>query len=226
MLEKLEVKLVASLMPRFSLSNMHLSGARGRFSSSSSVRPSVSFILGGPASGKGTQCEKLALEFGMKHVSAGQLLRDEVNNPNSKNGGQISQILKDGQIVPAEITVSLLENCIKLNPLQRILIDGFPRNLNNLECWLQNAYTNSCDIEKVVFIDVSLSELRRRLLLRGSNGSGRSDDNLDTASRRFQVFQDSTMPMLVHPVLQPLVYKIDGEKAIDQVYSDVRKLYL
>jgi len=71
--------------------------------------PTVVFVLGGPGAGKGTQCAKIVQEFQYVHLSAGDLLREERNTPGSKCGELIESHIRNGTIVPVEITCSLLE---------------------------------------------------------------------------------------------------------------------
>jgi len=85
----------------------------------------------GPGAGKGTQCEKLSQEFGISHLSAGELLRQERIKPTA-NGQLIDEYLREGKIVPVEISLNLLKNEIYSLAASRYLIDGFPRNWDNL----------------------------------------------------------------------------------------------
>ena len=85
----------------------------------------------GPGAGKGTQCEKLSKEFGISHLSAGELLRQERIKPTA-NGQLIDEYLREGKIVPVEISLNLLKNEIYSLAASRYLIDGFPRNWDNL----------------------------------------------------------------------------------------------
>src|SRR5881398_1075765 len=73
----------------------------------------VIFVLGGPGAGKGTQCAKLVADYGFKHLSAGDLLREEQDRPGSEFGEMIKAYIKEGTIVPMEVTVQLLENAMK-----------------------------------------------------------------------------------------------------------------
>jgi UMP-CMP kinase len=88
----------------------------------------VIFVLGGPGSGKGTQCARLVEDFQFKHLSAGDLLREEQSRPDSEFGELIAEYIRDGKIVPMEVTVKLLENAIlksqKEEHLSQFLIDG------------------------------------------------------------------------------------------------------
>lgn len=95
---------------------------------------SVIFVLGGPGSGKGTQCAKLVSDYGFTHLSAGDLLRAEQDRPDSEFGNLIKEYIKEGTIVPMEITVKLLENAMRAvldekkkgkdDEAGRFLIDG------------------------------------------------------------------------------------------------------
>ena len=73
----------------------------------------VIFVLGGPGAGKGTQCAKLVSDYGFKHLSAGDLLREEQDRPGSEFGEMIKTYIKEGTIVPMEVTIQLLENAMR-----------------------------------------------------------------------------------------------------------------
>lgn len=89
----------------------------------------VLFVLGGPGAGKGTQCAKLVSDYGFAHLSAGDLLREEQDRPGSEFGEMIKTYIKEGTIVPMEVTIQLLENAMKKgmesgNDKSLFLIDG------------------------------------------------------------------------------------------------------
>ena len=96
----------------------------------SSDEVTVLFVLGGPGAGKGTQCANLVSDYGFKHLSAGDLLREEQKRPGSEFGEMIKAYITDGKIVPMEVTVKLLENAMKSsmesadNHRKMFLIDG------------------------------------------------------------------------------------------------------
>ncbi len=73
----------------------------------------VIFVLGGPGSGKGTQCQYLVEHYGFVHLSAGDLLRAEQDRPGSEFGELIKRCIKEGNIVPMEVTIVLLENAMR-----------------------------------------------------------------------------------------------------------------
>lgn len=97
------------------------------------VLPEVVFVLGAPGSGKGTQCLRAVQQLGFVHLSAGDLLREERQRPGSEYALMIEQKIRDGEIVPVEVTCALIMAAMnRSTPATRFLIDGFPRNADNL----------------------------------------------------------------------------------------------
>ena len=92
----------------------------------SPTKTSVIFVLGGPGAGKGTQCANLVRDYGFTHLSAGDLLRAEQNREGSEFGQMIKDHIREGIIVPMEVTVQLLENAIQgvNDGVGRFLVDG------------------------------------------------------------------------------------------------------
>lgn len=88
----------------------------------------VIFVLGGPGAGKGTQCANLVRDYGFKHLSAGDLLREEQDRSGSEFGEMIKDYIREGKIVPMEVTIQLLENAIgnsmEKEHKHKFLIDG------------------------------------------------------------------------------------------------------
>lgn len=90
-------------------------------------------MIGGPGTGKGTQCQKLVKDWDFVHLSAGDLLRAEQARPESKYGALIKKFIQEGEIVPMEITVGLLQNAMQeyvRKDQRKFLIDGFPRKMD------------------------------------------------------------------------------------------------
>ncbi|KAL8276011.1 hypothetical protein Esti_000127 [Eimeria stiedai] len=100
-------------------------------------KPETIFILGGPGAGKGTQCELISHEYSLPHISAGDCLREEQANPQSPYRAIIDDCIRNGRIVPVRITLTLLLRKMLLAGFRGLfLIDGFPRNTDNLSGWL------------------------------------------------------------------------------------------
>lgn len=184
----------------------------------------VVFVLGGPGAGKGTQCAKIVEKFGFVHLSAGDLLREERAKPGSEFGDLIEGHIKNGTIVPVEITCSLLERAMKNSGKEDFLIDGFPRNQNNLEGW-NKEMGEKVNLKFVLFFKCPLEVCTQRCLDRGAAGSGRTDDNMESLKKRFDTYMNATMPIIEHYEGQGLVKTINATRSADEIFSDVEKLF-
>ncbi|CAN9393480.1 unnamed protein product [Alternaria alternata] len=190
----------------------------------SSDEVTVLFVLGGPGAGKGTQCTKLVSDYGFKHLSAGDLLREEQDRAGSEFGEMIKTYIKEGTIVPMEVTVQLLENAMKSsiesgeNHGKLFLIDGFPRKLDQAHAFERSV----CPSKFTIFFDCSEAVMEKRLLHRGET-SGRADDNPESIRKRFRTFVETSMPVVKEFESQDRVVKINAEQEPDQVYRDVQE---
>jgi UMP-CMP kinase len=186
----------------------------------------MSVLIGGPGAGKGTQCEKLAAELDFCHLSAGELLRQEMS-ANTETGKSIAKHISDGKIVPVHLSLGLLKKAMDTYPKDQsvfpratFLIDGFPRNWDNVKGWSEICEANS-DLKGVVFFDVPADELRRRVLSRASD-SGRYDDNEKDFQKRYEIYQTITLPIVEYYSNQSLLIHIDGSKSRDDVYLEFK----
>lgn len=196
-----------------------------------SSKVTVIFVLGGPGAGKGTQCERLVRDYGFAHLSAGDLLRAEQNRPGSQFGEMIKTYIKEGQIVPMEVTVKLLENAMRdsfASPPTtapdawqggkgRFLIDGFPRKMDQALKFDEAV----CQSSFVLFFNTSEEVMLGRLLERGKT-SGRADDNKESIVKRFRTFVDTSMPVVDYYRARGKVVEVDSSPPVDEVYGHVR----
>ncbi|KAH9489422.1 cytidine monophosphate (UMP-CMP) kinase 1, cytosolic [Bulinus truncatus] len=183
----------------------------------------VVFVLGGPGAGKGTQCEKIQKTFGYQHLSAGELLRQERLDPGSQYGEEIEKHIKNGTIVPVAITCSLLRREMEKSSKNHFLVDGFPRNQDNLEGW-NKEMDGVAKVTRVLFFDCPDDICIERCLSRGLT-SGRTDDNAESLKKRIQTYRDSTMPIVDHFRQLKLVSEIQGDKSAEEVFEDVKKVF-
>ncbi|GFH13685.1 uncharacterized protein HaLaN_09619, partial [Haematococcus lacustris] len=209
-----------SIPATLSMSTATLSAAEGATPSSVAVKHKIVFVLGGPGSGKGTQCLRLIEEFpDVAHFSAGDLLRDHIKS-GTPDGNMVADMIKNGQIVPAQITIGLLQRAMASSGKQRILIDGFPRNQDNRDTFLSMV---GYDCSLVLFFDCPEAVLEKRLLARNQ---GRTDDNIESIKKRFQVFVQQSMPIVESYEKQGKVARINTDRPIDDIYLEVRRLIM
>lgn len=179
-------------------------------------------MLGGPGSGKGTNCGKLVSDYGFVHLSAGDLLRAE-RDSGSPNGELINNIILKGEIVPVEITVNLIKNAMEKagGAKKKFLIDGFPRNENNLDGW-NKTMADYADIKFVLFLDCEEQAMIDRINKRASESAEvRNDDNIEVLKKRFKTFRDQSMPIVDGFEKMGKVRKVDSNQEPEKVYADV-----
>ncbi|KAK1677211.1 hypothetical protein QYE76_038059 [Lolium multiflorum] len=181
-------------------------------------RPFIAFVLGGPGSGKGTQCSRIASDFGFAHVSAGDLLRNEISSGTDK-GEDILEIIREGRIVPSEITVELIRKAIESSTAKRVLIDGFPRCEENRIAFEKLTGTEP---DLVIFFDCPEDLMVKRLLGRNQ---GRVDDNIETIKKRLKVFESLNMPVVNYYSSRGKAHKINATGTADEIFEAVRKLF-
>ncbi|KAL8836546.1 MAG: hypothetical protein Q9170_002866 [Blastenia crenularia] len=186
---------------------------------------SVIYVLGGPGAGKGTQCANLVRDYGFKHLSAGDLLREEQDRPDSEFGSMIKDYIADGKIVPMEVTVQLLENAMtdyikKRDGADgaRFLIDGFPRKMDQALKFEEAV----CPSQFTLFFDCPEDVMQERLINRGKT-SGRADDNAESIKKRFRTFVETSMPVVDHFEKEGKVVKVAATKGPEEIYEEVKK---
>ncbi|KAI0646737.1 UMP-CMP kinase [Trametes meyenii] len=191
----------------------------------------VFFVLGGPGAGKGTQCANLVKDFGFSHLSAGDLLRAEQNREGSEYGDLIRKYIREGQIVPMEITIKLLENAMRAELAKpregegwaadhgRFLIDGFPRKMDQAIKFDEDV----CLSTAVLFFSTTEEEMLKRLLERAKT-SGREDDNEESIRKRFRVYKEQTMPVIDHYSQHGKVATIDATATIEDVHTKAKEV--
>eukprot|EP00812_Abedinium_dasypus_P008894 NODE_2622_length_904_cov_349.206125.p3 GENE.NODE_2622_length_904_cov_349.206125~~NODE_2622_length_904_cov_349.206125.p3 ORF type:complete len:237 (-),score=72.72 NODE_2622_length_904_cov_349.206125:111-821(-) len=187
--------------------------------------PEIVFVLGGPGAGKGTQCARITQAFGHHHLSAGDLLREERARPGSERGKIIEQCIVEGKIVPSEVTVGLIQAAMESLGWNgaKYLIDGFPRNAENLDSW------NKCLADKVrvkfcLFLECAEACMEARLIERGKS-SGRSDDNVESIRKRFHTFVEESMPIVEKLEAQGLVRRVGADRTVTEVWESVQALF-
>ena len=182
----------------------------------------VLFVLGGPGAGKGTQCANLVRDYAFTHLSAGDLLRAEQDRPGSEFGDLIRDYIKNGLIVPQEVTIQLLENAMKSTAekgaKKKFLIDGFPRKMDQALKFEEIV----CPSKFTLFFDCPEEVMQERLLKRGET-SGRADDNAESIKKRFRTFVETSMPVVDMFDKQGRVVKVMATKGPEDVYKEVQQ---
>ena len=156
------------------------------------------------------------------HLSAGDLLREE-RKSESETATMINTYIVEGKIVPGEVTVGLMRKAIQKHGWnqKKYLIDGFPRNYENLEVW-KKILGEEVDVPFVLFLQANEDAMIERILERAKT-SGRSDDNMESLKKRFSVFNGESLPVVEHFEKIGKVRSVNALGTIDEVYENVKK---
>ena len=203
-------------------------------------------IFGPPGAGKGTQSDFIVKKFNLFKLSTGDLLRDEIKKK-SLLGVEITSIVNSGSLVSDEIINGLIENFVSNdNYKNKIIFDGYPRNLPQAENLEKLLHKHEQNINLVIRLKVSLDTIKKRITGRiacskcgntyniffnpPKEASGccqkqflikREDDNVDVASKRFETYEESTEPVINFYSKMGLVKDVNGENDIDVIYSEI-----
>jgi adenylate kinase len=201
-------------------------------------KPKV-LILGPPGAGKGTQSTRIAEEFDVEHVSTGDMLR--ANKDMETEHGTPREYMEAGDLVPDEVMEAVVEE--GLSGREGFVLDGYPRTLEQAE--FLEAVT---DLEVILYVEVPREELIDRLTGRrvcddcgtnyhveydqpetegvcdecGGNLIQREDDQADTVRNRLDVYHENTAPVVEHYEDRAAFVTVDGDRAPDAVWDDVR----
>jgi len=196
-------------------------------------KKSIYFVLGGPGSGKGTFCTNVINKYPERfaHLSAGDLLRkfNKEHDPQNctdvaaERFNIIDQCIKEGLIVPAEITISLILEEVNKSKHELFMIDGFPRNKDNYEGWCTlSAIYENIQVSKVLFLNCSEETMLKRICKRaGESTEVRVDDNVDAFKKRINTFVNETLPIVEMYEGMGMVLNINSENTQVDMYNDL-----
>lgn len=184
--------------------------------------PPIFFVLGGPGSGKGTQCNLLKRDYEVQQVCVGDLLRREATRGTTL-GNTIEDIMQKGEIVPGHVTMALLKEELAhlAGMCKGVLIDGFPRAMDQAKDFEKMIV--GCEF--VLYFHCERKVMIERLMKRGKT-SGRADDVEEVVTRRLSTFEKKTLPVIEHFRQRGLLCEIEASRGTpEQIYEETRTLF-
>ncbi len=204
-------------------------------------------LMGPPGAGKGTQAEVLTERLAVPHISTGDMFRKAIRE-GTELGRKAKEFMDAGQLVPDDVTIGIVrERLAEPDCRQGFLLDGFPRTVPQAKALDETLADMGVGLDAVINIEVSRARLVERLTgRRVCRGCGatyhvvfnppqqagtcdqcgrelyqRSDDSVETAENRLEVYHQQTAPLIAYYQDKGLLRQVDGEQPIHQVLMDI-----
>jgi adenylate kinase len=178
-------------------------------------------ILGPQGSGKGTQAQRIASEYGVPHVATGDMFREAIAR-RTPLGREVEPILASGRLVPDELTASLIrERLAEEDAGDGFVLDGFPRNAAQADALdaLLEEIGRPLDVVLVLQVpdEICIERLRKR-----AAEEGRADDTPAVIARRLEIYHRETAPLVDHYLVTGRVVGIHGSGSVDEVWAEIQ----
>ena len=174
-------------------------------------------VLGRQGAGKGTQCAKLVEKFGVVHVSTGDMLRAAVA-AGTPLGQRAEAIMQAGDLVPDELMIGIVAARLSEDDIMEngVLLDGFPRTPGQADALKAFFDEQGESLTAALNIDVPLDEVKTRMMARG-----REDDTEESISRRLELYEEQTAPLIDWFAARDLLIIVNGLGDEDEVFTRV-----
>ena len=180
-------------------------------------------ITGAPGSGKGTQSDLIVNNYGLYHISTGDMLRAEIK-AGSEIGKQAEQIIAEGRLVPDEVMIEKLhKQILEHKDAKGFIFDGFPRTVAQAEALDKMLAGVGEKIDILLVMNVKHETLVERLILRGQT-SGRADDNKETIEKRLAVYTENTLPVIDFYRSTGRLTEADNNTTVDECFAQIKNI--
>lgn len=180
-------------------------------------------FFGPPGAGKGTQAKIIEDKYGLKQLSTGDMLREEVN-AKTDLGIEAKKQMDAGALVPDNVVISMIANRIDSQECAKgVIFDGFPRTVAQAEALADMLAKRGRKIDLVLSLQVEDSALVKRIEQRAIQ-EGRSDDTVETFKKRLDAYRDYAAKVLPHYNSQAIVKPVDGMREIADVTEQIEKI--
>ena len=201
-------------------------------------------LLGAPGAGKGTQAQKLVAEYGLAHISTGDLLRAAIKE-GSKLGKKAKGYMDEGKLVPDDLVIDLVKERLEADDAQKgFILDGFPRNTAQAVTLDSELGAMGRTLDAALLVSVEPAVIVERLSSRrtcrscgytapagvdtcprcGGEMYQRDDDKPETIQHRLDVYESQTAPLVEYYRGHSILKEVDGNRPVDEVYADVKVL--
>jgi adenylate kinase len=178
-------------------------------------------VLGPQGAGKGTQAKRIAQEYGIPHISTGDMFRAAIA-AGTELGQRVKPILDAGELVPDELTVALIRDRLAQPDAQQgFVLDGFPRNLRQAEELDAMLAEIGRALDAILFFDlpddVAIERMRGRAVQ-----EGRADDTPEAMARRLEIYHEETEPVVEHYRATGKLVPLHAERTVEDVWNEIQ----
>ena len=178
-------------------------------------------LFGAPGSGKGTQSAKIIDQYGLYHISTGEVLRDHIAR-GTELGKVADTYISKGQLIPDDLMIRILEDVLdnEASDKKGVVFDGFPRTIPQAVALNEMLDKRGTDLHAVIGLEVPEEELIERMLNRGKE-TGRADDNPETIKNRLEVYHNQTQPLQDFYKNEGKYIPINGSGLVDEIFDEI-----
>ena len=207
-------------------------------------------MLGAPGAGKGTQAKMIAAEFGIPHISTGDIFRANIKE-GTELGKKASEYMERGLLVPDELTLQLImDRFTKDDCANGYVLDGFPRTIAQAEALTENLKKAGEALDYAIDVDVPDEAIVKRMGGRracvtcgatyhivnippkkegicdqcGSELILRPDDEPATVQKRLDVYHEQTQPLIDFYQNKGVLHSVDGTRSMEEIFSEITAL--
>jgi len=176
-------------------------------------------VLGPQGAGKGTQAKRISDEYGIPHVSTGDMFR--ALDESTDLGRKVKAIMNAGELVPDEVTVAMIADRLSEPDAQTgFVLDGFPRNLAQAEALDAMLGGIGRGLDGILYFDIPDSVGMERALRRAEIEE-RADDTPEVIAKRLAVYHDETEPIVEHYRATGKLVPLHAERTVDEVWAEI-----
>ena len=207
-------------------------------------------MLGAPGAGKGTQAKKIADNYGIPHISTGDIFRANIKN-GTELGKKAKEYMDQGLLVPDELVVDLVVDRVQKDDcVKGYVLDGFPRTIPQAEALDAALTALGTAIDYAIDVDVPDANIVRRMSGRracvacgatyhiehippktegicdrcSSTLILRDDDKPETVTKRLEVYHAQTQPLIDYYTKRGVLKTVDGTKDMEAVFAEITSI--
>lgn len=180
-------------------------------------------IFGPPGAGKGTQSYLLTQKYNLKHISTGQLLRDEISK-GTQTGIMAKTIIDGGNFVADSVVLEMIrkEICNALPEIKGFIFDGFPRTISQAEAF--DLLLKNCgekDVAGVLSLEVADNLIVDRIQKRARIEGRKDDSSIETILKRIRTYHNKTEPLIAYYKEKGKYFSVPGELSVEEIFANI-----